>query len=86
MNLQSTKIIIEEYAGFDRVNEPVTMGMPFPCGLIRDTSALTITDPENGLIPLQTQIIATWPDDSAKWVLLDFQVSVNCTKKKVRKP
>ncbi|MBU4259948.1 MAG: hypothetical protein KKI12_00250 [Proteobacteria bacterium] len=69
-------IIIEETAGIDRTNEPVTVGIPFPKGLLTDTSGLCIVDPDAGHLPLQTQVLATWHDDSLKWVLLDFQASV----------
>jgi len=72
-----TPIIIEEYAGIDRINEPVTVGIPFPKGLLRDSSKLSLIDPDDGPIPIQTQVLATWPDNSPKWILLDFQASVN---------
>ena len=71
-----TNIIIEETAGIDRTNEPVTVGIPFPKGMLKDTSVLGLMDPESGHLPLQTKILATWPDNSLKWVLLDFQTSI----------
>lgn len=73
----SVPIIIEEYAGIDRVNEPVSVGIPFPKGLIKDTSRLVLLDPDDGSLPIQIQVLATWPDKSPKWVLLDFQTSIN---------
>jgi hypothetical protein len=80
--MNSTKIIIQEFYGFARCNEPVTVGIPFPRGLIHDASVLHITDTEKGPLPLQTQVLATWPDGSAKWILLDFQASVAGLTKK----
>ena len=78
-------IIIEEYAGIDRTNEPVTVGIPFPKGLLTDASVLSLIDPEQGHLPLQKQVLATWPDNSPKWVLLDFQVSAKArTTKKLQ--
>ena len=80
----SIPIIIEEYAGIDRANEPVTVGIPFPKGLLTDASSLSLIDPEKGPLPLQTQTLADWPDKSLKWVLLDFQTEVEaCTKKQL---
>lgn len=70
-------IIIQEYAGIDRINETVTVGIPFPKGLLKDISKLSLTDPDNGPIPVQTKVLAIWPDNSLKWILLDFQASVN---------
>lgn len=74
--LPLTKIIIEETSGIDRFSEPVTVGIPFPKGMLKDGFVLSLRDSEAGVIPVQTQTLATWGDGSAKWVLLDFQVSV----------
>lgn len=81
MSLHAT-IIIEEKYGINRYHEPVTMGMPLPKGFLWDKSKLSITDSTDGPLPFQTQILATWPDRSLKWLLLDFQVSAksNTTK------
>ena len=81
----STPIIVEETAGIDRTNEPVTVGIPFPKGFLKDKTDLHLVDPGDGPLPLQTQTLATWPDNSPKWVLLDFQVSVRAnTMKKLK--
>jgi hypothetical protein len=66
-------IIIEETAGIGRRNEPVTVGIPFPRGALTSADQLVLRDPAAGPLPLQTQTLATWPDGSLKWVLLDFQ-------------
>ena len=74
--LPLTKIIIEETLGIDRINEPVTVGIPFRKEILKDASLLTIQDPDTGVMPLQTETLATWIDNSLKWVLFDFQASV----------
>jgi hypothetical protein len=71
-----TKIVVEEHAGVERINEPVRVGVPFPRGLLQAGDELSMVDPELGTIPVQTQVLAEWPDKSPKWVLFDFQVSV----------
>lgn len=71
-----TAIIIEETHGIDRMNEPVTVGIPFPKGLLYQSSKLVLHDARYALVPLQTRELAKWPDNSLKWVLLDFQASV----------
>ncbi len=78
----SIPIIIEEIAGINRYNEPVIVGIPFPRGLLKDVSSLRLHDSKHGHLPLQTQTLARWSDGTSKWVLLDFQVSVeaNTTK------
>jgi hypothetical protein len=72
----SIPLVIEELAGINRLNEPVTVGIPFPQGVLSDVGNLIIIDSTGNRIPLQAEILATWPDSSAKWVLMDFQVSV----------
>ncbi len=76
METQFTTIILEESEGIDRINEPVTVGIPFPIGFVQDASNLNLQDPEGNHIPLQTQVLTNWPDGSSKWVLFDFQASV----------
>lgn len=80
--MRSTPIIIVETAGIGRINEPVAVGIPFPRGKLDDESQLILLDPQDGYLALQKQVLAKWPDQSLKWVLLDFQVSVkaNTTK------
>ena len=76
MTKLSTPIIIDEVAGIDRIGEPVSVGIPFPNGLLFDTSELRLSDHEQGFTELQSQPLAKWIDGSLKWVLFDFQVSV----------
>ena len=52
-----TKIIIDEFAGIDRKNEPLTMGIPIPKGLIHKSFPLAVIDPERGPLPIQTEIM-----------------------------
>lgn len=71
-------IIIEETVGVCRVREPVSMGVPFPEGLLYDLNNLRLRgheEPEEQW-PVQCAPLATWPDGSLKWVLLDFQATV----------
>lgn len=69
---ERVEIIIEETLGVNRVGEPVTVGVPFPKGLLSDKDRLYLFDTEDKPLPLQTQTLMTWPDHSMKWVLLDF--------------
>jgi len=69
-------LLLEEQGGIKRVNEPVVVGVPFPKGSVFDLSLLTLSSPSGQQLPLQAQTLAQWPDGSAKWVLLDFQASV----------
>lgn len=72
----SVPLIVEELAGISRVDEPVTVGIPFPQGVVFNPSCLTLWISDKQPIPLQTQTLAQWFDGSVKWILVDFQATV----------
>lgn len=51
---------------------PVTGGIPFSRGELADPAQVRLRDGAREL-PLQTEVLAHWPDGSVKWLLLDFQ-------------
>jgi len=62
-------------SGIERVSEPVTMGVPFPKGMLREKGGV----PElavKGAPAYQFRTLAKWDDGSVKWALADFQASV----------
>jgi hypothetical protein len=75
-------ISLEETAGIKRIAEPISFGVPFPCGGLLRLQKLKLHDPVDGLLPLQTEILARWPDGSAKWVLIDTKVNLAPCEKK----
>ena len=72
----SIPLIIKETAGIDRLNEPVTCGIPLPRARMTQAAHCELHDAHGGKTPVQTQALAHWPDGSVKWFLLDFQISV----------
>jgi hypothetical protein len=60
-----------------RTGEPVTCGVPFPRGLIRDAGALRLIDADGQEQTLQARILDRWGDGSARWVLCDWRATVN---------
>ena len=71
-----TTISFGEINGIARSNEPVRLGMPLPQGQIRHGSQIEISDDQENLLPLQTKVLAHWPDHSVQWLLLDMLISV----------
>jgi hypothetical protein len=68
---------IEETLGAVRQSEPVTVGVPFPQGMVKDVKTLSLIGQDKMTPqPLQTQILSRWHDKSVQWLLLDF--FVNC--------
>lgn len=67
---------IEEPTTVARHAQPVTHGCPFPQGALTDPERVRLRTDGGDELPLATTILARWPDDSVKWLLLDTQVSV----------
>jgi hypothetical protein len=77
----SPSLLLEEYSFINRINEPVTVGVPFPQGVVFDPATLTLRNSQGEPAPVQAQLLARWSDNSLKWALLDFQANVEAGKK-----
>ena len=69
-------LTVREWSGIARAHEPVTAGVPFAPGALRDVSALAALNEKGERIPAQFTVTAKWPDGSVRWLLCDFQASV----------
>ena len=69
------KLTFEKLSRFDRKGEPCSIAVPFPLGALKDPAQVTILD-SGKPIPAQWQVTAKWPDDSVKWLYLDFQADL----------
>jgi len=74
--MRPVQILFEETLGLERINEPVTIGVPFPRGVLFRETALVLQDSHSECLPLQAEVTDRWSDDSCRWVLLDFQACV----------
>jgi len=74
-------LAVLERAGFDRDKWPVTTGIPFPKGALRSTKNLHLINSKGVKIPYQTRTLGFWDDGSIKWLLLDFQATLEAGKK-----
>lgn len=70
-------LLLEERRGVKRINEPVTVGLPFSQGSLTDAGALTLWDDAGRELPVMAKTLARWFDGSIKWLLLDFQANVD---------
>ncbi len=75
------ELTFEKLSRFDRVAEPCSVAIPFAIGALRDPSGIVIRD-SGRAIPVQPQITAKWPDNSIKWLYLDFQADLPGNTKK----
>jgi hypothetical protein len=59
-----------------RRGEPVTCGIPWPRGVLKDPSALCLSDSRGQTTVLQTRVLDRWPDGSVRWLLLDWRATL----------
>lgn len=71
------KIKFTETAGIQRIDEPVSLGVPFPRGHATDPDQLVLKTDKGTVLPFGHTVTAVWPDHSIRWLLLDIQVSVD---------
>ena len=62
-------------SGIDRVSEPVTVGVPFPKGSLREKGGVPQLAVK-GAPAYQFRTLARWEDGSVRWALADFQADV----------
>lgn len=67
---------VEEPACVARRRYPVTNGCPFPQGQLFDEQHVRLINDRSEELPLQSRILASWPDGSIKWLLLDTQMDL----------
>jgi hypothetical protein len=67
---------VKEPLGLSRTHWPVTAGVPFPQGRVREVSSLHSTD-GSAAMPVQARVLSRWPDGSARWALLDWQMDLS---------
>ncbi|MCE5251267.1 hypothetical protein LLG96_13705 [bacterium] len=71
-----TTIRIEEPAGLARKSWPVDLGFPFSRGELKDTETIGIYAPDGSPVPVQTKVLATWPDGSIRWAHVLFMADM----------
>ncbi len=60
-------------------NQPVSYGVPWPEGAVRNTDELVLTDEAGREMPFACRTLNTWPDGSAQWTLLDFTLGLSAS-------
>ncbi len=71
----SVPLVVKEPSGIERKEWPVTSGVPLPEGALKNPDNVRLIS--DGMeLPLQTEVLSSWPDGSVKWLLLDFQLSL----------
>lgn len=74
---------VTEHAGVSRDDWPVTGGVPFARGAVKDAGNVRLFDDSGQLVRLQREVMAWWDDGSIKWLLLDFFATVDANVTRV---
>ncbi len=72
---------ILEPAGVPRSRWPVTAGLPFAPGELREAGGLGVVDEDGRPLPAWSDVRARWPDGSVRWSLLDLQVEMRAQQR-----
>ena len=60
-----------------RLNEPITFGVPVPRGQVRSVDGWTLGPADGRSTAVDATVLDRWPDGTARWVLIDAQVTVD---------
>jgi len=72
----SIPLVVTERAGCERVNEPVTFGVPLPDGAVKDLGQLCVLDAAGNKVPVAFRAANKWwHNGSPKWVHVTFNAS-----------
>ncbi len=70
------ELIVRNDTGVTCRSAPVTSGVPLKMGMARSTKRLRIVDANGKAVAAQFRALNHWPDGSIRWILCDFQVSL----------
>ncbi len=74
--MSSVKILVNSPDNQNRVREPLTVGVPWPQAMLRNSSPLVMWNEHQQQLALQTTILDRWKDGSIRWLLVDFQADL----------
>ena len=72
-------IHFDKLSMFAREQEPISLGIPFAQGQLKDASDFGVQDGDLA-VPVQTDVTGHWDDGSVKWMMAHFEVDLpgNC--------
>lgn len=62
---------------------PVAGGIPFPYGLLKESTSFKLKTADGDILPLQIKPLGLWEDGSVKWLLVDTQLPANSFDKRL---
>ena len=68
---------VREPLGLSRAAWPITTGVPFARGQVRDPTRLALRARGGHALPVQTRVLSRWDDQSVRWLLVDFPLRLD---------
>ena len=75
------ELLLWEPSAVNRPEWPITAGVPFPKGALKDEGQVCLLDGDREL-PVAGRATVRWDDGSVRWLLLDFQVDLAGNERK----
>ncbi|MBX3027731.1 glycoside hydrolase family 127 protein [bacterium] len=69
-------VTVREPDGVERHHWPLTFSVPWPRGALQRSDAVAVHEEGGAALPVQTRVLASWPDGSTRWLLIDTQVDL----------
>ena len=76
-------VYLEENNGIIRQDEPVSLGIPIPQTSLFHPNDITLRTDQGAYISTQTKVLSVWPDESIKWLLVEFFTDLKPYEKKI---
>ena len=76
-------VYLEENKGIIRQDEPVSLGIPIPQTSLFHPNDITLRTDQGAYISTQTKVLSVWPDESIKWLLVEFFTDLKPYEKKI---
>lgn len=73
---QAQPIVLDNPSDLDRTGEPVTLGVPYPPGVLAAGTAVGVQGPDGRAVLSQAQPMARWNDGSVRWLQVSFAADV----------
>jgi len=70
-------VTVREPDGLARRHWPLTVSVPFPRGALHRGAPVKLVDERGAGAAVQARPLATWPDGSVRWLLIDTQVDLD---------
>ena len=71
----AVELTLVERSGIDRIDEPITFGVPLPQGHVHLVDQLFLAEGDRP-VAAEMRPVDLWPDGSLRWIHIDFQSSV----------